>query len=69
MFVLCRSTFYLGQDKTDYTYYAPYTNAIGYVLFPKLHFSSREGRPINSRCRRFDLLLFAFLAQYNLALL
>ena len=30
-------------------------------MIPKPHFSSREG--INSRCRRFDLLFFAVLAQ------
>ncbi len=34
---------------------------IGYVTIPKPHFSSREG--ISSRCRRFDLLLSAVLAQ------
>ena len=34
---------------------------IGYVIIPKPHCSSREG--INSRCRHFDLLLFAVLAQ------
>ena len=34
---------------------------MGYVIIPKPHFSSREG--INSRCRRFYLLLFAVLAQ------
>ena len=30
-------------------------------MIAKPHFSSREG--INARCRRFDLLLFAVLAQ------
>ena len=34
---------------------------IGYVIIPKPHFSSREG--IDSRCRRFELLLFTDLAQ------
>ena len=32
-----------------------------YVIIPEPRFSSREG--INSRCRRFDSLLFAVLAQ------
>ena len=38
----------------------------GYVIIPKPYFSGRIG--INSRCRRFDLLLFAFLAQYVTAM-
>ena len=41
---------------------------IGYVIIiPKPHFSSREC--INSHCRRFDVLLFAVLAQYVAAMI
>ncbi len=36
-----------------------------YVIIPKPHFSSCEG--IISRCRRFDLLHFPILAQYDAA--
>ena len=39
---------------------------MGYVIIPKPNCSSPEG--INSRCRHFDLLLFAVLAQYVAAM-
>ena len=40
---------------------------IDYVIIPKPNFSSREG--ITSRCRRFDLLHFPFLAQSDAAII
>ena len=40
---------------------------IGYAIIPKPHFSSHEG--INSRCRRFNLLLFVVFAQYFAAMI
>ena len=40
---------------------------MGYEIIPKLHVSSREC--MNSRCRRFDLLLFAVLAQSDAAII
>ena len=54
-----RTKFHFGSSLIVefYTHY----KHIGHVIIPKPHFSSREG--ITSHCRRFDLLIFAVLAQ------